>query len=170
VFTGYLLPWLQLVAQLPYETDGPWNSFMSLCMAIGSPALITYSLSLTILNRFWVRQNFYTIYKQIKDPVKKDRVRAIQYLLQEAQQVPIRVRDKGELTKLITRDENHSWWLRLRRNLDGTRRGVTFSLVAQMLLASVAYLFTIIGAFQASIGDPSTALQIAAGNLWIWMV
>jgi len=75
-----------------------------------------------------------------------------------------------KLKDLVSNPENKDWWLGLRKNLSKTRRGVTFSLVAQMLLASVAYLLTIIGGFQASAGDPTTALEIAAGNLWVWMV
>ena len=146
-------------------------------MAIGSPALITYSLSLTILNRYWVRRHFDRIYAKMGESgeegstrIPREQVQAIQYLLQEAQQVPIRITNMDKLKDLVSNPENKDWWLGLRKNLSKTRRGVTFSLVAQMLLASVAYLLTIIGGFQASAGDPTTALEIAAGNLWVWMV
>ena len=54
--------------------------------------------------------------------------------------------------------------------LEDTRRRITASLVAQMLFTAIAYLFTVITSFNADLGDPATALQIAPGSLWIWLV
>ncbi|KAK5151862.1 hypothetical protein LTS14_008996 [Recurvomyces mirabilis] len=39
-----------------------------------------------------------------------------------------------------------------------------------MFLAAIAYLFTVISSFLAALGDPATALQIASGSLWIWLI
>src|SRR5436190_4139942 len=57
-FTSWLLPWLALTAQLPYETKDRPTSLLALFLAIGSPMLIIYSLSLTILNARWINKIF----------------------------------------------------------------------------------------------------------------
>lgn len=175
-FTNWLLPWLALTAQLPYETSGPWSNFMSLLLAVGSPALITYSLSLTILNRFWIRQSFESLRSQSRAVADKypqfgDRIRSAQYLLQEAQQVSMRASQEGGwLSSLIVLNRNQRWWASVKKDLRNTRRGVTFSLVAQVGMAIIAWLFTIIAAFVGNLGDISTALQISSGSVWLWMV
>ena len=149
---------------------------MSLLLALGSPALITYSLSLTILNRFWIRQRFETLRSESCDvdarhPQFGERIRSAQYLLQEAQQVPMRASQEGGwLSSLIVLNNNHRWWSSVKKDLHNTRRGVTFSLVAQVGVAVIAWFFTIIAAFVGSLGDIGMALQTSAGSLWLWMV
>lgn len=66
--------------------------------------------------------------------------------------------------------DNSDWWKRLDGNLRRTRRGVTASLVAQTFFAAIAYIFTVIASFDSELGDPTTALQIASGSLWVWLV
>lgn len=175
-FVNYLLPWLGLIAQLPTETENKYDGFISLCMAVGSPALTTYSLMLTIRNRAWVREEFDVLRRHIGDVQRKyptfgQRLDAIQYILEEAQQVPLRVsQERGWFSSLIVAARNGPWWENLERKLKDTRRGRTLSLVSQMGVAILAWLFTIVAAFVSSLGDVSTALQIAAGSVWVWMV
>lgn len=177
-FTNFLLPWLALTAQLPYETGSPWSSIMSFCLALGSPALITYSLTLTMLNRSWIRKRFDALAKKCQEQQVqtryhgyRERVRAAQYLLQEAQQVPLRAsQERGWLSSLVVSGENQDWWLRLRNALKTTRRGVTVSLVAQILAAVIAWILTITSGFIALLGDRTAALDISSGSLWAWLV
>ncbi|RMX95866.1 hypothetical protein D0868_11497 [Hortaea werneckii] len=176
--TNYFLPWLALTAQLPYETGDPWSNVLSFCMAVGSPTLVTYSLTITILNRFWANRSFGSLRRRTEQPDINNRyagffqrIIAVQYLLQEAQQVPLMLSmEAGWLSSLLVLPANSAWWHILRESLRTTRRGVTASLVAQVMLAATAFLFTIIASFQAELGDPSTALQIASGSLWIWLI
>ena len=181
--TNYFLPWLALTAQLPFETGDPWSNLvsqrslasyalapdtdsgrlqMSFCLAVGSPALVTFSLTITILNRFWVRKTFEELRKKAQGGIigtrlteYGNRIRAIQFLLQEAQQVPLRAsQELGWLSSLIVTPGNTAWWNRLEGRLKGTRRGFTASLVAQMAVAAIAYLFTVISSVcQASIHE-----------------
>ena len=145
-------------------------------MAVGSPALITYSLMLTIRNRAWVREEFADLRKHIRDVQHMystfgKRLEAIQYVLEEAQQVPLRVsQEQGWFSSLTVAAQNEHWWENLEKKLKDTRRGGTLSLVFQMGVAILAWLFTIIAAFVSSLGDISTGLQISAGNIWVWMV
>jgi len=68
--TIWLLPWISLTAQLPYEADGFSANLMSLLLAIGSPALITFSLAITAFNRRWIRKRVHCISEQV--PLKFD--------------------------------------------------------------------------------------------------
>lgn len=56
--SSWLLPWLALAAQLPFETKDVWGNFMSFFLAVGSPALVTYSLAITVLNARWINEQF----------------------------------------------------------------------------------------------------------------
>ncbi|MCJ1241342.1 hypothetical protein MMC14_009346, partial [Varicellaria rhodocarpa] len=175
-FTTFLLPWLALTAQLPYETSAWWDNFISLALAIGSPALITHSLTLTILNRTWIRQQFHTIrrdYGRIRGwkPPLREQIHGAHIVLQEAQQMPIRVsQTQGWLSNLIILEENIPWWNTVAKDLKNTRRGVTFSLVAQVVAAALAWVFTLIISFVGDLGSGTTGLQIATGSVWLWMI
>ena len=153
---------------------------MSLSMAVGSPALITYSLTLTILNRIWIRRIFGSLLKKVERlPAEcrhelRERLRAAQYLLQESQQVSMRASQvDGWLSSLIVLKENHAWWMRARKDLENTRRGYTFSLFAQIGMAFLAYTLTIAISLNSAplgsgIGDG--VLLTAGGGIWIWMI
>jgi hypothetical protein len=99
------------------------------------------------------------------------RIKAIQYLLQEAQQVPLRAsQERGWLSSLIVGPKNQAWWRNVQRRLTRTRRGVTFSLVAQITAAGVAWLFTVSSGFIESRGDRLVANQLGSGTLWLWLI
>ena len=110
---------------------------MSGLLAVGSPALITYSLSLTILNRYWIRRQF----AQLEDdsqgveelaPHLSTRIGAAGDLLQDAQQAPIRVsQEDGWLSSLIVLQANDQFWKGVKKDLRNTRRGFSASLFAQ---------------------------------------
>lgn len=147
-------------------------------MALGSPALATYSLIITISNRRWVRKRFGNIRKTRCTRIVQERYRdflpsivAMEVALQEGQQVPLRFsQENGWLSSLIVLPDNRDWWRRLSSSVLKTQRRITPSLVWQMLGAAIAYLFTIITSFNANFGSPVIALQIAAGSLWTWLV
>lgn len=152
---------------------------MSLCIALGSPSLATYSLSLTILNRYWARKQFSKLRSEIRRnrnirqtyPVIDERINAIQFLLEQAQQVPLRIsQEEGWLSSLIVSGRNHNWWLNLSTKLEVTKNGTSYALVTSMIVATIAWLFTVIAAFVTDLGNIGTALQLSAGSLWIWLV
>lgn len=141
---------------------------MSFCMALGSPMLITYSLMMTILNQHWLRGHFRELerHEHIRDSVKHARM-----FLQESQQVPLRLsQDAGSLGSLVVLAENKIWWERLVESVQRTRRGVTMSLIAQIIVAIMSWVLTVIAAFLSSLGNPTEALILSGGSLWIWLV
>ena len=84
--------------------------------------------------------------------------------------MPIRVsQTQGWLSNLILLEENIPWWSTVTKDLKNTRRGVTFSLVAQVVAAALAWVFTLIISFVGDLGS-STGLQIATGSVWLWMI
>ena len=145
-------------------------------MAVGSPALATYSLTLTTLNRYWIRKQIKHVKEQLENAdwqcqTQLNILGPLQYLLAEAQQVPLRLSQKNRwLTRLIQSPENKILWDQMKDRLASTRRIVTFSLVAQGSFAAIAWIFVIASAFVASLGSTKAALQISAGSLWVWMV
>jgi hypothetical protein len=110
---------------------------MSGLLAVGSPALITYSLSLTILNRYWIRRQFAKLEEESQGveelaPHLSTRIGAAGDLLQDAQQAPIRVsQEDGWLSSLIVLQANDQFWKGVKKDLRNTRRGFSASLFAQ---------------------------------------
>ena len=145
-------------------------------MSIGSPAHTTYNLALTIQNRRWIRQLFeklYTLSKEIPGAtsILHHKLLAARTLAQGGQQVSLRAsQEDAWLSSLIILLQNDDWWKRVRRDLRNTRRGITPSLVAQLLVAFIAYIFTIVNAFKVDLGGTETALDMSAGTVWVWML
>ncbi|RYP05049.1 hypothetical protein DL764_004068 [Monosporascus ibericus] len=169
--TNYLLPWLALTAQLPFET-GEYTvvpNVMSFCYALGSPMLITYSLMITILNQHWLRAKFRSL--ESSHTPGNATAKNARIFLQESQQLPLRLsQEDGNLASLIVLPENADWWRKLRESIQITRRGVTFSLVAQIIVAIVSWMLTVTTGFRSALGNPMEALVMSSGSLWVWLV
>lgn len=69
---------------------------MSFFLAVGSPALVTFSLTITMLNSAWVKKSFQSqlLTSQIKKNNYEKQIEAATFLLQEGQQVPLRASHK----------------------------------------------------------------------------
>ncbi|KAI0540835.1 hypothetical protein GGR58DRAFT_459136 [Xylaria digitata] len=169
--TNYLLPWLALTAQLPFETgeNEILGNLMSFCYAVGSPMLIAYSLATTILSQHWLREKFQKL--EASDRPLHPTSKNVRIFLQESQQLPLRLsQEDGSLASLIILPDNADWWEKLKTSILLTRRGVTLSLVAQILVAVLSWVLTIISAFVSSLGNASEALALSSGSLWVWLV
>ena len=131
--------------------------------------LITYSLMITILNQQWLRTKFRPLessHTQITWTIKNARI-----FLQESQQLPLRLsQEDGSLASLVVLPENADWWRKLGENIAITRRGVTLSLIAQLIVAILSWILSVLSAFQSALGNPAEALVMSSGSLWIWLV
>ncbi|KAJ7608382.1 hypothetical protein FB45DRAFT_877247 [Roridomyces roridus] len=191
--TTWLLPWLALIAQLPFQAKG-WMNFLSGFLAVGSPALATYSLALTAFNRWHTFRKFQHLKKTVRNhdharpelSYMTERIDAAAFILVEVQQCPMRANQRdGELASLIVVDEprRRDFWKAAYKDLKNTRRGFTYSFLAQglgsllilsqyfvshgefiVLMAALAYLISFVGAVQDSVG-----LQFSASMVWSWM-
>ncbi|KAF6815042.1 hypothetical protein CMUS01_12515 [Colletotrichum musicola] len=174
--TSYLLPWLALTAQLPYETGSAGADIMSVCIGLGSPMLMTVSLMMTILNKRWIRKKFrYTLSmpaaqrSPTADMVK--RAQAALVIAENAQQVPVRLdQSQGWLARQIVLDTYTPWWEEAAKSLGSTRRRVTLSLVAQLSVAVISWILTVVGSLMKNVGNTEEALALSSGSLWIWLV
>ena len=178
--TTWLLPWLTLVAQLPYETVSPLQDVLSALLAIGSPMLATYSMIMTLIMKKRVRDRFSSLLDRITGAGSSTqerhrkllvkRIRYAQTLVEESIQTPMRVCDAGGwLANLITLDENHPWWRAVSERLEESTRSITASLVFQVLFAALTWLLTVIAAKQGA-GELTSTDAIAISSLWMWLL
>ncbi|OLN87661.1 hypothetical protein CCHL11_05621 [Colletotrichum chlorophyti] len=168
--TSYLLPWLALTAQLPYETGSTGANIMSVCVGLGSPMLSTFSLMMTLFNKRWARKKFRRLIRNATGAMK-ERVLDAQVVVEEALQAPVRLSQRNAwLARLILLDKYTDWWTDVAESLKTTRRGVTLSLVAQLSVAAIAWILTVIGSINTKLGDTEEALVLSSGSLWIWLV
>ncbi|RDW82346.1 hypothetical protein BP6252_03458 [Coleophoma cylindrospora] len=171
---SWLLPWLALTAQLPYETKDGLTNLTSLVMAIGSPILITYSLCITILNSRWLNKRFASLIKENRElgGHQEDTIKAAWTILTESQHIPIAIREtKGTFAELVTSPENKIWWQTLREEVQRSKRVVTYSLLAQTGWVSITELISIIDFFMSPFDNATIGLLgVAINSLWMWMI
>lgn len=173
--SSWLLPWLALTAQLPFETKDKITNFTALLLALGSPALIAYSLALTILNARRINEKF----RKIKDdsqtlnhPLQTKAIKAARSILIEMQYVPIQIYNgpRREISQLIVHPDNWAWWCSVRRKLLITKKKWTYSLYAQVGWVVVVQLLAIIVFFTYSSKDTSIGIGLCINSLWLWMI
>lgn len=124
--SSWVLPWLALTAQLPYETRSSAKNFLSLLLAVGSPMLITTSLCVTILNCRWINKYFAGLRDENERLGGKqvEVIEAARVFLRESQHVPIVVEaSKAQFAQLVVLPENHAWWTSLRKEIMKSKRG-----------------------------------------------
>lgn len=123
--SAWVLPWLALTAQLPYETRSSFNNLLSLLLAVGSPMLITYSLCLTILNSRWINKYFRSL-RDNNEELRGKQVKALKAartFLRESQHVPIKVQQsRAEFAQLVVLPQNRTWWESLRKEVIKSKR------------------------------------------------
>ncbi|KAJ7136662.1 hypothetical protein C8R44DRAFT_868788 [Mycena epipterygia] len=175
--TTWLLPWVALIAQLPFEASG-WMDLLSGFLCVGSPVLAAYSLALTAFNRHYIFHNF----RQLRNRAEQEtynkyrymveRVDAAMFILQEAQQCPMHANQRnGEIASLIVLNDERidNFWKTAAKDLENTSRGFTYSFLAQVLLAFLTYVLSFITAVHDSLGSTYVGLQFASSTVWSWM-
>ena len=171
----WLLPWLALTAQLPFETKDKTTNFGALLLALGSPALIAYSLALTILNARRINGKFRKIKEDsqtLNHPLLTKAIKAARSILIETQYVPIQIFNgpRREIAQLIVHPDNWAWWCSVRRKLLITKKKWTYSLYAQVGWVLLVQLLAIIVFFTYSSRDTSIGIGLAINSLWLWMI
>ena len=173
---SWLIPWLALSAQLPFETKNKTTNIAALLLILGSPALAAYSLALTLLNARRVNRKFRHVREEnqwLHHPLQTKAIKAARSILIETQHVPIQIWNgrRREISQLIVHPENWSWWCSLRRKLLMTKRKWTYSLYAQVGWVCVSQLLAIIDFFTTkSIAGSSIDFGLAINSLWLWMI
>lgn len=172
--TSWLLPWLALTAQLPFETKDKQTNLMALFLALGSPLLINFSLALTILDARWINRKFRHIKEDSKRsrprlPLQTKAIKAARVILIESQHIPIQIFNgpRREFAHLVVCPENSAWWHSLRKEIQKTKREWTYSLYAQIGWVCVSQLVAIVDFFTF---NTSIGIGLAINSLWVWMI
>ncbi|KAJ7175939.1 hypothetical protein C8R46DRAFT_75120 [Mycena filopes] len=84
-FSAWLLPWLALLSQFPFGSRYKWDNLMAALLALGSPCLAIYSLTLTVLTTKTLRRRF--------DNLEYPNSRHAALILSSLQQTPIKLTD-----------------------------------------------------------------------------
>lgn len=151
--TGWLLPWLALTAQLPFQTRDQWQDIFTVFLVIGSPILAMYSLLLSLFNAKWAKEKCARVARgTLQKEGVSDRMNDVGLVLAACQHVPLEVQHEAMLHCSIRVKENEKWWADLSKTLRDTARRFPASLWAQMGLAAITFTFTIINAFTTSGG------------------
>ncbi|KAG8817993.1 hypothetical protein FRC19_010965 [Serendipita sp. 401] len=170
-FTGWLLPFLALTAQLPYQSNGIWHDLMSLFLTIGSPQLAMYSLALTLLNSRYIKHLLESIPKSKYEDQKLQNLKTgVLQTFRFSQQEPfgLTVAEGEPLTNDF--DAVVSWWHSTHQSLDKSARWFTASLATQSAWALIAFAFTWVDAFgPRNIGTNVTAFGLAIALCWSWV-
>jgi hypothetical protein len=173
--SSWLLPWLALTAQLPFETKSTFSNFQVLFLAIGCPLLIIYSLSLTMLNARSINDEFREVKEEVES-LKQDKqteaVKAARVLLIESQNVPIQVVNGPgrELAQLVVDPKNWTWWPAAKDEILKTKRGWTYSLIAQLGLVVVSQLLSIVDYFTSKADEDTISVGLGINSVWVWMI
>ena len=174
---SWLLPWLALTAQLPFETKDKQTNFMALLFALGSPSLIIFSLATTILNVRQINRKFRQIKEENQNlrpnrPLQMEAIKSARAFLIDSQHIPIQIVNgpRREIAHLVACPENWAWWRSLREEIQKTKRGWTYSLYAQIGWVCVSQLLAIVTFFTSASFDTSIGIGLAINSLWIWMI
>ncbi|MCJ1437956.1 hypothetical protein MMC27_007343 [Xylographa pallens] len=171
--SSWVLPWLALTAQLPYETKDSSTNLLSVLLAVGSPMLITYSLCLTVLNSRWINIRFRALYDRNEEVLGKQvkAMEAARVFLRESQHVPLGISsNRSIIAQLVVSPENRAWWYSLRKEVLKSKREWTYSLLAQVLWVSVAVISAVSDFFVATVDNSTMGIGVAINSLWIWMI
>ena len=174
--SSWLIPWLALSAQLPFETKNKTTNLFALLLTLGSPALAVYSLALTLLNARRINQKFRHVKEEnqwLHRPLQIKAIKAARSILIETQHVPIQVYNgrRREISQLIVHPKNWAWWCSLRQELLKKKRQWTYSLYAQVGWVCVSQLLAIIDFFTTTSRTGSSIdIGLSINSLWIWMI
>ncbi|KAJ7832192.1 hypothetical protein B0H13DRAFT_2256539 [Mycena leptocephala] len=163
-FSAWLLPYLALVAQLPFGATDRLDNLVAVLLSLGSPTLAAYSLSLTVLNGHWIARRFSPVasYPNVRNAIQ---------ILSRLQQTPVKIVTRGGmLASLVVLPENNQWWTELVDWLDYTHT-FTISSVASIIWVTIAFLFTVIDSFTVTI-VPLTlnANGQGVGSVYLWLL
>lgn len=154
-FTLWLLPWLTLLAQIPYSTKALWTDPIVMLLSVGSPTTALFSLIVTMFNRMWLRnkcEELRRIHYIDEADTTLDNIAEVMYSLH---QFPIEIENSGLLACTLALEENKNWWPHLREWFVARRRQMEASAWAQIALSVLIYLIAVIPQAFADLGGNS---------------
>ncbi|KAG7008650.1 hypothetical protein G7Y79_00004g012340 [Physcia stellaris] len=125
--TSWVLPWLALTAQLPYSTSNKRSNIMALFLALGSPALMVYTLALTVTNSRTIRRKFKKCLRKCKElnlPGLAEAVDSAQTIMADSQHIPIQAYQGPQrvFSQLVVCPDTWIWWTILKDEIAAVGR------------------------------------------------
>ncbi|KAL0581297.1 hypothetical protein V5O48_000780 [Marasmius crinis-equi] len=161
-FSGWLLPYLALLSQLPFGAHDRWDNLIAVLLTVGSPALAAYSIVITVLNGRWIAR----LFSPYSYPNSRQAVR----ILSSLQQSSLSINPDGcLLSSLVVVPENDEWWNELVVWLDYAHSW-SISAVSSIAWVVVAYIFTVIDSFTDNLETTVEVNGQAVGSIWLWLI
>ena len=142
--TLWFLPYMTLLAQVPFATNNRSGDVMVSLLTLGSPMLAIYSLFVSLFNWMWIRDLSNRNLSRTNDNHLAD---VLPDVLGRLQQYPITIPDPGLLASTLALSDNREWWKILKDHLRDRARRLDASGTAQLFLAAVVYIFAVVEAF-----------------------
>jgi hypothetical protein len=189
-FTAWLLPWLALISQLPFNgSNNKIDDVVSVCLAVGSPTLAGYSLALTAYNKRWLAQRI----EEVEQP-PREVLQTIERVLNWFQTMHLDINE----THLADVARSHAsvrlsgqqsdplrngdcWWKNVEHELEYAPQGQVSAATA-LAWVFVAYIFTVIDSF-SSLQDVQDTYGLGpgvatdgisdgqgVGSIWLWLL
>ena len=173
--TVWLIPWLVLASQLPFGTKNRKTDLLAMLLAMGSPALAVYSLTLHVLNSRWINLAFEEVIDLAGPGIESQGISAIKAtktIFIETQHFPIKIYNgpDREIAQLIVDPENVSWWTGVLCGIQGTKQTWTYPLYAQVGSVFAIQILAIVVYLQTASQDTSIGIGLAVNCLWSWMI
>jgi hypothetical protein len=181
-FTNHLITWLfpclSLAAYLLFQGSSVWKNLQVLLLAIGSPVLIIYSVTVTIFNAYSIKKAFRKVEednRRLDRPPQIKLIKSARRLLMASQSIPIGSLNafQRDLAELVVNPENWQWWAVVAEELTTAMGGLTSSLVATF--ASFAFLLCtlyilILEVLKSDEFDANLGTDFGITGLWLWLV
>lgn len=166
-FSSWLLPWLALSSQLPFGATSRLDNAFALLLAMGSPALAVFSLSLTLLQRRWISQRFSDMSTVFPNAYRIKRV------VLAFEQLNVRLAESGPgsdglLESLVALPENDEWWAWLSNRVDSLPMW-TIPAAVSIFWVVLALAFTLVDSIASPVVDVHNHGH-AVGSVWLWLI
>ncbi|KAJ7260746.1 hypothetical protein C8J57DRAFT_1636862 [Mycena rebaudengoi] len=166
-FSTWLLPFLALVSQLPFNGTNRRENAVAMLLNVGSSTLAAYSVILTALNNNWIAHRF----SHMSFPNAQSAVR----ILSTLQQVPLTVNvEETLLSSLVVLPENDQWWSELILWLEINQVHTwTFVNIASIGWVVIAFTLTVIDTFTNIVNNSAPPLNsngLAVAFAWLWLL
>jgi hypothetical protein len=177
-FTAWLLPWLALISQLPFNgSNDKGHDLLSVFLAVGSPTLAGYSLALTALNANWLNNYI----KQMGIDEDATRLARVERVLNYFQTMRLEVRE-SELERVFKpQAEGSDWWENVETGLNYAPQGFVSAATA-LGWVFIAYVLTLIDAFNSlqavsdtyglgpGVSPDGISDGQGVGSIWLWLL
>jgi hypothetical protein len=177
-WNSWLVPWLNLIPQLPLAALDRATTFMGGCLTIGSPMLAGYNLARTAIHTRWINTVFKELLVTVQSSTSHRRtelqqsITSLRIFLIESQHtalsvtmVPIPV-----LASILSDVRYHEYWKILEKNVSKSKTSQAPSLKWQWSVAVVAQIFCILAFFISGNDENLLLVGLAINSLWSYLL